>query len=254
MIEEALKFLADQAKSGMEPKIVHQGRTAKQVLVANQIVDVVRDYPPREHVVGTLSDLVALANRFNDDCEIMPVVWYDRERVGLTINDDDYRDDKVVLKLTESQLFKTITDLNPRLWYDPKLFVRLLRVELHGALDAQTLLVPVQRVKFENGATTRVENTRNRESLGREITSSVKTEVEFPEFVYLQAPVYTTPGIDTVVSIKAAVEVDPSRGEFQLAVLPDEIEKAVNHVMSKLGEYLAANLDDGIHFYQGSDS
>lgn len=253
MIVEALNFLTSLKAAALSPQAVHETRTTKVVRADGATYTYDKDVPPRGHKADTLDDLAALANRFKQE-DRTPVVWYNEDGVNLVINDGEHRDDVVGLKLTRSNLFNAIVALDPRRWYDPKSFIRLLRVELAGALDSQTLLDPVRRVKFENGATASFEKTRSRESLGREITSSVKTEVEIPEYVVLRAPIYTTPGVQTEVSIRAAVEVDPAMGQFQIAVLPDEIQKAVNVVMGVLGETLSAELDSEIPSYQGSPS
>lgn len=251
MIEQALTFITEQNARALAPQTVHETRTSRTVRVDGSIETYDKDVPARKHGVETLEDLVSLANRFKGE-ERTPVVWYDEVGIKLVINDGDHRDDVVSLKLIKSDLFQAIVALDPRRWYDPKSFIRLLRVELSGALDAQTLLDPVRRTRFENGATTTFEKTRTRESMGREINSSVKTDVEIPEYVVLRTPIYTTPGVQTEVSIRAAVEVDPAMGQFQLAVLPDEIQKAQNVVLGILGETLGEKLDDDIPYYQGS--
>jgi hypothetical protein len=253
MIADALKYLAELKAQALAPSVVHETRTSRTVRVDGSVDVYDKDHPARDHKVETLGDVVALANRFKAEGRT-PVVWYNEDAIQLVVNDGDHRDDVVVLNLVRSDLFGAIYGLDPKRWYDPKSFVRLLRVELYGALDAQTLLDPVRRVRFDNGVTTKVENTRVRESLGREITSAVKTDVEIPEYVVLQTLVYTTPGVNALAKIKAAVEVDSSRGEFQLAVLPDEIESAVLYALDNVRQDLEAALSEGIPFYQGSPS
>jgi hypothetical protein len=253
MIVEALSFLTNLKAESLAPEVVHETRDRKVIRVGDSTDAYVKDHPARDHKVETLEDLVALANRFAEE-DRTPVVWYNRDAIRLVINDGCYRDDVVTLDLVRSELYSAIEALDPRRWYDPKSFIRLLRVDLHGALEAQTLLDPVRRVRFDNGVTTTVEKTRVRESMGREITSAVKTEVEIPEYVLLQTSVYKTPGVVHDVMIKAAVEVEPSRGEFQLAVLPDEIQDAVVRTLDFIGDSLGDGLNDGIPYYQGSPS
>jgi len=255
MIEEkALQFLAKQGVEAAGSQLFHKDRTTKVYRhpdgSSQTFID---ETPARDHDAGTLSDLVALANRFHDEAEggVGPVVWYDRTGVRLVINDDDYRDDKAELTLVESGLFRAIKALNPHEWHEAKAFVRLLRVHLFGALDPATLLYAVKKVKFESGQKTTAENSRVRESLGREITAQISAAADLPEYVVLTTQVYTTPGVETTVGIKAAVEVDPHAEKFQLVVLPDEIEKAYATVMSALADKLKSSLSDGIPAYQG---
>jgi len=255
MIEEkALEFLANQAKQANKSEVVFESSHAKYVRYLDGAIQKFdKPNPARDHDAGTLSDLIALANRFGDSAkgESRPVVWYDRTAVRLVINDGDYRDDKADLTLVESGLFRAIKALDPRCWCEAKQFVRMLRVELYGALDPATLLNAVKKVKFESGQKTTSENSRVKESLGREITAQVSAAADLPEYVVLTTQVYTTPGVETTVGIKAAVEVDPHNEKFQLVVLPDEIERAYATVMSALNEKLKSGLSDGIPSYQG---
>lgn len=252
MIEEALKYIGDQAVRANGYETLSEGRSTTTVLLPDgATMSFSKDNPPRQHAAGSLPDLIALANRFKDEGE-SPVVWYDRTGVRLVINDNSHRDDKVSLELKESDLFRAVTALDPRQWYEPKAFVRLLRVNLFGALDPETLLKAVKKVKFESGQATSAENARTKESLGRSITAQVTAAADLPEYVTLSTHVYTTPGVETRVGILAAVEVDPHAEKFQIVVVPDEIEKAYAAVMSSLADKLKSGLSDGIPAYQGN--
>lgn len=255
MIREALEFLHDLSVRGKSPVLLSDGREKKRYFIpqSGQTQDIDKDAPARSHQCDSLADLIALALRFKGEGK-SPVVWFNENAVELVINDGGHRDDRVVLDLRHSDLFATIAALDPKQWHQHKPFIRLLRVDLFGALDPSTLLEPVRRVRFENGVTTRVENTRVKESLGRDIISSVKTDVETPDYVILRAPVYATQGVTTEASIKAAFEMDPSRGEFQLAVLPDEIDNARSFALDQLRADLAAGLGDSVPFWRGAES
>lgn len=250
MIKDALALLGDYAVEANKSETVFENRSSKSIRYADGTIQEFRkDFPDRRHTVGTLVDLIALANRFKDEGET-PVVWYGPKAVLLVINDSGYRNDTAMLALSESTLFRSIKALDPRSWYDAKAFVRLLRVDLFGALDPATLLAAVKKVKFESGSKTTAENSRVKESLGREISAQVSAASELPEYVTLTTPAYTTPGVETSVGIRAAVEVDPHKEQFQLVVLPDEVSLAYEAVMSAVADKLRGSLKDGIPCYR----
>lgn len=252
MIAEALKQVSEQAVKAHDPKTVFESRREKIILLPGGPESFDKDNPSRAHGVDTLADLIALANRFQEeDGGNEPVVWYDENKVVLVINDDGLRDDYAELTLELSGLYKAIAGLNPSTWYPPKDFIRLLRINLYGALEPQVLLNPVRRVKFESGSTTHAENVKGKESMGREISASVSAASELPEYVTLVTPIYTNPGANVTVSIKAAVESDPTRQAFQIVVLPDELENAKAHVMRALADVLGTGLNTEIPAYQG---
>lgn len=251
MIAEALEYFAGIANASREAKVVVSRRDVDTVLLPNgATVDYDNDFPSRSHGVKTLADLTSLANRFGEK-DGAPVVWYDEDSIVLVINDETHRNDTVEMKLVKSGLYKAIESLDPRVWHQPKEFIRLLRIDLFGALDPQTLLQSVRKVQFDAGASTKVENTRVRESMGKEISASVSAASELPEYVNLVTPMFTNSGVETIVTIKAAVEVDPNRQAFQLVVLPDELDKAKAHVMRAVAAYLDDGLESAIPSYYG---
>lgn len=260
MLDAALKYLAELATKAAAPVKVD---TKDPREVAYAINGEVKTYgtsiPPRQHHAGTLADLIKLANRFASAEELdgasndtRPVVWYDRDRVVLVLDDSMYRMETATLDLGCSDVWRRLCEVSlGKLKFEQKAFVRLLRVELAGTLDPVVLLNAVRKVKFGTDAVTTGLVQRQRESMGREINSRVETDgAELPEEVTLSVPVYKTEGERARYPVRCSVEVDPAEGTFRLLPLPDELERVYNLALDNLEERLASGLNE-VPYYRG---
>lgn len=258
MIAEALEAVRILSVKAAAPlKTIETPRESITVNSEGKETAVCIPVKPRDHNVGTLGDLIQLAKRFTEaedtsDITGTPVVWYDDLAVVLVIDDMGHRVDRATLKLERSDLFAILVGLrrDPRAaWKDPKEFVRLIRIDLAGAFTSTELLEAVRKVKFENGTTTTAESARNRESLGREITS--KLEQPVPEEVVLEVPVFKNPGLTSRFPVRCTVEPDPMAGKFQLLPLPDEIERVIQFAVAMIADRLNHELPETVPAYHG---
>lgn len=256
MIREALEYLTGLATKAASPvKIDSDPRRLRYVIDGN-VVEYDAPPKPRRHEASSLEDLISLAKRFAETVEVdggeHAAVWYDEGNVVLVIDDAGHRIETATLELLNSDAFVTARNLrdSPR-WLEPKPFIRLLRIDLARTLEPAELLDRVRRVKFEAGQATTADVQRNRESLGREITSKVDTVAELPEEVTLLVPVYKTQGETDRLPLRCAVEVDPARGAFQLLPLPDEIERVQHLAVASIRDRLSELLPEAVPFYFG---
>lgn len=247
MLKEALEFFAEQAREADTPtRLDIADPRANWYLRGGDIVGVPTPKAPRDHVVRSLEDFVSLANRFGEPS----TAWYSESCVVLMIDDADHRVERATLPLVHSDVFKTIRDLRAsKSWMDQKAFVRLLRLDLASALSPVSLLNIVKNVRFDSGVAVTGKLNRTQESLGREIGSSVSTEQDIPEGVTLTCRVYSTPGAQVDVRIRADVDVDPSNGTFRLIPVPDEIESVLQYAMSTIGSKLTESLGEANAYY-----
>lgn len=251
MLKEALALLVDLGQRTAKPETIYEDAVLKRVVIDGRIEDVTKTVPPRAHTVGCLAEIVALANRFADDTA-NPVVWYDESRVVLVIDDPGHRVNVVTLPLAESDIFGVCCRLREhKPWHEQKAFVRLLRVDLAGTLDPGVLLNGVRKVSFSTTAEARGTVTRERESMGREINSSVAGQSPIPETVTLRVPVYRTAGERQTYGLNCAVEIDHEQCRFQLLPLPDEIERVQHLAMESISARLVEGLREGVPCYYG---
>jgi hypothetical protein len=126
MIAEGIKYLADMARKAAAPvKLdVADPRNAYYVLGDGQLKIVTVPPAPRNHRVGSLSDLVGLVNRFAAEGLHRPAVWYDGDRVVAVLDDAEAGDpqDKpfasrielATLPLVPSDIFRAVVTLDER--------------------------------------------------------------------------------------------------------------------------------------------
>jgi rhodanese-related sulfurtransferase len=255
MLEEALTYVAELGRKSAAPQRldIKDPRHAVFALGGGAIQTIDLPVPPRAHAVKQLADIVELADRF-DAAGRKVAVWYDECAVVLVIDDDGHRVETATLTLVESDVFKVVrllTGGTKAASFDHKAFVRLLRIDLAGALAPSELLEVVRRVKFEAGSVVNSDVRRSRESLGREITAAVSAEAEIPDDVTLSAPVYKTFGEESEYPVRCTVEVDAMAGSFRLIPFPDEIERVQHLAVASIAERLAAGLPEGVPHYYG---
>ncbi len=262
MKRDTLDRLVELVTKAGAPQPMDSGDARSKTFVVNgEVIERFVEPAPRRHDAGTLGDLIRLANRFaadggEDDYETAgdasPVVWYSEDSVDLVIDDRGHRLETVKLPLDFSGVFQVVRRLREtQAWFEQKAFVRLLRIDLAGALDPVHLLNAVRSVKFESGSVTRGEVQKSRESIGREIISRVEPSAELPDEVTLRVPVFKTAGLREVFPVRCAVDVNPPEGKFQLLPLPDEIERAIADALAFIGAVLGDGLDESVPHYQG---
>ncbi len=261
MLSEALEALFDLARQAAAPKKLETGDPRQvRYAVNGEVVAFGTEPAPRKHHAKSLADVVNLANRFaaptpgGDPADNRPVVWFDESAVVLVIDDQGHRVETATLALETSDVFRVLEGLaKTKAKLDQKAFVRLLRIDLAGTLDPVVLLEKVRKVRFESASTTDVAVSRQRESLGRSITSQATTDGgDLPDEVTLSVPVYKTAGERTPVPFRCSVEVDAADGTFRLLPLPDELERVRQVAVARLAERLADSLEEGIPSYYGT--
>lgn len=247
MIREALQYLTGLALESQKPVEVPTGDPAERIyLFGKEVVKVALPEPFRKHTAGQVDSLIEVAARFQEDA---PVVWVSEDSVVVVLDDEGHRAHLTTLPLVKSDLFDRLFKLadEPE-WLDQKAFIRLLRVDLAGTLPPGVLLDKVRKLSFENSSVVSGSVARDRESMGRSLTSQVKADSELPETVTIVAPVFQ---LDAPYPIVCAVDVDAARGLLQLLPLPDEIERAKRSAINGLIDRLQKSLAETTHVYHG---
>lgn len=250
MIEEAMRYFAESIDLSAET--VYQDANTKLIRRGSEIITVELPDKPRNNEAADLQTIISLANRFHGDT---PAVWYGIERVTAILRDGDDNDrDWVTLRLKHAPQYNLLRSLEKGdKWFEQKLLVRLLRIDLDGAHDPLELLEKVRGMKFESGSVTTGKVKRQDESLGRSISGSVTSdEGELPEEVTMNIAIYSNPGEDTRYPVVCAVETDALAAKIQLVPLPGELDRAVQLAMASIATRLGANLTEGIPVYHGT--
>lgn len=251
MIDKALEFLVNLGRKDVAPvPVVKDDPRTERYLVSGQSVEIEKPNPPRNHMINSLADVIAMADSSVCNPE-SAAVFYSEASVILMLDYNEHRVEWAKLVLRWSDSWNTVQDLGK--WLEGKALIRLLRTDLAGCIPDAALVDIIRRVKFENGQTVTTENQRNRESLGKEITSKISTAVEIPDRVTLVVPVYSSLGEQARYPIQCSLEIEPARIDaFQLKPLPDEPERVQQLAMQSIAERLQSGLPEGIPFYYGS--
>jgi len=244
MLEAALKWLETKVLDGSKvQKLDSKHPDVERFVIAGEIVE--RDVPalPRSHQFDDLDDLCQFIDGFplSDSDDHRVVIWYDMTSIRACLDNDSQRNNFAALKITPTEHWNEIVALGG--WVDQKEFIRLLRFKLRDVIPPAVLLDKVRKIKFENGVTTSQENRRDRESMGREITSRLTAEAELPEEFLVPVTVAKVPGLETAEClIELMLEVDPSRGAFRLQPAPGQIDAVTRIFLSNIGQQLHENL------------
>lgn len=271
MIAEAIGAIANLVRKGDAAQKIDGGPRLSRYVIGGEVKEFPIPGPSRDHKVSSLADLIALANRFAPEPPPAPAdsgkskgllpmpspvsgptVWYSPERVVLVIDDEGNRIDRTTLDLTKSEMFLVIESLRGGKWMGIKDFIRLIRNRLSGCIPDSELLDIVSDIRFENGSAVSAKITRQSESLGKELNSRVQTTVEMPDSVWVEVPVYKTPGEGHPYRVRCMVEVDASAGLLLLQPAPDEIDRVVDLAMGSIAERLHELLSPAIPSYYGS--
>lgn len=260
MLKDALEFFAGIKAASIKPERVltsDDPRTAR-VVIDGSIQEVELPPLPRAHRAGTLDEVIAMANRFGGadtpgSAEGPPVVWYDPANVVLVIDDAGHRLERATLGLVTSDVFAKLEELaSAKTWMDHKPFVRMLRIDLAGALEPG-VLDRARSIIFESGSQAASTVAREKESLGRSISASVRAATgELPEETTLSVPVYKTAGERDRYGIRCAIDIDHEQCRLRLFPLPDEVERVRQLALDSIKDRLAAGLDEAVKFYQGA--
>jgi hypothetical protein len=253
MLLDALKFLTDIISKAETPKKIDVADPRKLFFaVGGGVEQVELPPPPRDHKPGTLAEVIALANRFQE-AGATPTVWHDERQVVLVIDDDGHRVERATLAFEFSDFWRVLHDLaNRQTWLDQKSFVRLLKIQLAGTLPPGVLLDRVRKLKFEGGQVVTSRIGRADESMGRSISNAVSGEGEIPDDVEVEVPVYRTPGETERFVVRCSIEIDASKMDaFRFLPWPDELQRVESLAVSSVGERLAEGLSEGIPAYQG---
>lgn len=258
MIKEALEYLANLGKATTKPELIPmgEGNDDERVFILNGEVHKFPVRPlPRCHNVDSLDDLMAAAERFatlNDvDDAGLPSIFYDVDRVQLVIDDSGHRRNSFTFDLELSNLVQAL-HCHDGQWFDQKSFLRVLKVDLRGTVDSVGFIDAVKCLKFENSATTTGVIDRSKESMGRDLKSSVSSKGdELPEVITFNIPVFGSFGERERHLIQAAVETEAVSARIRYVVLPEEYDRAVEAHLATINERLRERLGESVHIYHG---
>lgn len=197
------------------------------------------DFPRRNHVLHSVAEIGPLRELFADG---RIVVWVGREAVTVILNDQDYRDDRVVCPFEYTDEFALLSGLREQ-EFGQKALIRLLRCDLAAAAteSSQQLLQVVKVISTKVLATGHGNFAeKNRSSMGKDIEAEVVSDRgDIPDLVRFRTRVFKDPALLREYEFTCQVEIEPQTQTFMLLPNMREIEQAEFEQRQRVRELLA---------------
>lgn len=244
MLAEFVSKIATLAQSAKAVEIAKDPQFPDEVLVRSGDAFEWKKAPApkRAHHIHSLADFMAAAR----DKVIAPTpeVYHDHKSIVLVL-DRAGRREIVQLALLETDRFKTLRGLQAaEKTLSVRDAVRLIRFELHG-VGADVLVAALGRLDFNRTGIEVAGAKHGRETLGRSVESAVQQADQVPETFVARLPVYSNPGLRTVVAdVRCGIYLDMQNPGVVIRPLADEIENATDFAQGELHGLLEAGLPD----------
>lgn len=246
MLREFVQSIVDLAGKATAATIVNiPGNPRQALLVHGEHREEINVLPPlRAHKVYTAEDLAAAAVLGS-----APALFHSEKEVVLLLDHNDRRE-RVTMPLTLADTYLVLDRLTEQACaFQPKQLANLLKIELAGTIQADDLIRSLRKLKWRSGSEVRQEFSHGRESLGKDIEAELQADVELPEFVEIDTPVYQNPGEDRTFPVKCLLDPQPFEQKIAFRPLPGELEEALKHAQGSLRERLQEALPDVPIYY-----
>lgn len=241
MLKDALEYLAKRFHDGNKATLLSIPGDGRKAYVDQAGTVTPYDVPPspRSHTVDSVEDLIAAAGLWDNGA----VVWINADKVVLVIDDADRRD-TVTLPLVKSHQFQTLVRMSNTPQMDQQQLIRLLRIDLPGALSRAELLTTIRQIKFRQSSSGESNVQHGSESLGRSIEAQVTGANDIPEQVAVSCNVYQNPGErEFTATVMCDLEIVPTEQKFRFRPLPDELERVTEAAIAGIRERIAQDIE-----------
>lgn len=226
ILKDAIDRIVDLANKSSVAHIVHlPGDPRNAYLVLNgELTPLAVPPTARSHHVYTVEDLVQAAR---SDFATKPALFHCDSKVELLLDSDDRRE-RVTLPLQIATTFAVLQDLEEKQQlFEPKALATLLKVDLAGTAYADEAIKALRKLRWRTASEIRQEFQPGRESLGKDVASEVTADVELPEYIEIEGPVYSNPGEDRTYPVKCILDPQPFVQRIAFRPVPGELEEAL---------------------------
>ncbi len=265
MLSEALHTLAELARDSLDAsKAAYFPKVER--LPLNQIVKLTRDgaheiitidAPPRVHSLRTVAEIPPFVDYAIGELKAHPSIWITGGSVTVLIDDKvgGWLNEKATVKLTQSPQFELLYkwEKTPQ-DFDHVEFLRMLRRYFSEAIgNIETLLKTLKKLQFQNGVALVSTADTKRQSLGKEITSSVGTDpgTDLPELLDIVVQVYDDAELNQPVMIRSMLDITPA-GQFRLIPLAGKPLQAVDASLRAIENQFLQTLPVGVPVFYGT--
>ena len=235
---ELLQTTAQEAQRATLLPVPGDGRTAYVDKGAE-----IQTFPiparPREHHVGSLSDLVNYAVHASEVANNL-VVWHGPSSVVLLLDDSDRRD-RVIFDLGFASRYEVLRTLaKDRTAFRQADFIRLLRIDL--ALDNVAVVAQFRRLDFSFDKQGSGTIGHGSDRVGKTILAEVRGVADLPEWLDVSVPVYQQTGERDEYIVRCLLEIDAINERFYLIPQQDALQEALD----KAQESIYVRLEEGL--------
>lgn len=197
------------------------------------------DAPARKHAVTDMRSLKSALECYSDIEG--SAMWVSFGEVVVILNDNDFRDDRITLRLTASPIFQSLAGFGTV--NDPKKLYRFLKHDCNGAgITPADLDLLISNLKFRTEDELSREVGKTADKMGQTIRSEVSGADKIPDLVVFDFLPW--PSIEeeyqSPVEVPCQLYIDPAERTISLKPLPGMIEAAKTHATTQL----AATISD----------
>lgn len=208
--------------------------------------------PPQRivHNIARFDDFVEYIARIqtgdietHDHADVVkaPMVFVGPQRIVCVI-DPAVRKDFVTMPLLTTERWKTLVTLSAPAAIGPAELVKLLRFKLNGT-GQEKLIADLRRVDFTRTNAGRSDVAHGRETLGKSVEAEVQQAENIPDSFLVETSVYSNPGLrDIKVKVRVGIYIDVINQHFEVGVMPDELQLAIDRTAADVSDKLQAAL------------
>lgn len=216
--------------------------------------DYVEETPPlapRQTNLASVDQVGLFALHARDRLHAEPVIYYSPSGVFTALRDGELTEQREsaecpLRKTRVWELLLAWAEKPDAAWKQHREFIRELRVTFGDCFTGDNLarlLDAIGQLDFIQGERAQSVAVRNRESMGREVASEVKSlKGDIPEEVTLTVRLYRDPVLMRRHEIRCLLETDPQNGRLALLPIAGQLDEALDREMLSLGETLRSSV------------
>jgi hypothetical protein len=207
--------------------------------------------PPRATALASVDQVGLHALHALREWGARPAIYYAPSGLTVQLEDGTLESNhgRALCPLAQTKVWELLAlwEKSPNeAWKAHKEFFRMLRVTFGDSFESDALARLVESIgqlDFIQGERVQSVQVRNRESMGREVASEVKSlKGDIPEEILLSVRLYRDPVLLRRHSIRCLLETDPQNGRLALLPIAGQLDEALDREMSALGDMLRSSV------------
>ena len=234
MLKEGLEFLFARGAESVVAKSLEIPGNKRLIVTQAGEKELDTDKPGLTARTTDVSDFIASVNDYGSE---RTVVWVSPDSVVAVVDDDDYREHKIVLALLKSEQYNKLSGLPGE--FTQRQLVRMLKM----SFDAPKLMASLRKVDFHRSSDGSRSLDHGSESLGKKVEATVQGIEQIPEEATLEVPFYATATLRELWPVKLRLDIDVDNEKFWLALAPNELSMLEHRALTLVYNRLTDGLE-----------